>query len=513
MMSFPGPLPTRKVTALFAIGLVALQACCLLLVHGHALALSPFLFLPPLFAVAACLWRAHLVASRPRLLWTLTAVGVFIWSIAAFMATREEFILRTPDTMAAGSQIAYFLYGLPLLLALGVATGGSLNSPLFWLDAVQVAIACFLIYLQVFNVVPFLNSTRAPAAVSTVVFTFNVENLVLAIAATLRALSAVPGQDLRRFYRCSAIFLWTYAIGSAIYNYITLRNPGEPGVEEVLAAIPFLLLVVLALKPSTSAAAPAPPQSQRAATLSLMMDNASPAIFPAGVIALGISIARRHFISGTASIAVAVLVYIVRSTLLQIQYLRAQAEARASRDRMEIVSLTDPLTGIPNRRHFDRVFTAEWNRLSRQPGPLSLLLIDIDHFKFLNDAFGHGEGDICLRQVAHVLQASLRRESDTMARYGGEEFVAVLPSTDAPGAEAVARRMAETLRSMRLRARTPLGNAVTISIGRATCESSSGFSPDELLNAADRALYRAKRNGRDRSEVAAMRSDRMPSPV
>ena len=489
-----------------AAGFIALQAACVVLVHGHSVWLSPFLILPPLLASAACFRRGREVVGKARLLWTLTSLGLLVWSVGAVMSTREEFFLHTPDNLGAGSQIVFFMYGIPILLAIAVQAEGSVISPLIWLDGIQVAITGFLIYLEVFNVAPFLSAPAHPGSVATVVLTFNVENVVLAVAATLRAMSGRPREETHRFYRSFAVFLWTYAVASALYNYITVRAAGTDGLDGTLVSLPFLMLCIFALHDGEDAGAYDAKRSQRAGSLSLMLDNASPAIFPASVLALGIAIARHHFVSGTASIAVSLMAYSIRSTLMQIQYRRAQDEASEARDRMEVISLTDPLTGIPNRRHFDRVFLAEWNRLSRQPGPLSLLLIDIDHFKFLNDVFGHGEGDICLRQVAHVLQASLRRESDTMTRFGGEEFAAVLPNTDAPGAEAVALRMAATLRSMRLRTKSPMGDAVTISIGRSTCDLPTGHTQDDLFQTCDRALYLAKQNGRDRTEYLPMQA-------
>ncbi len=483
-------------------GVLAFHAACILLAHGHTAPVAPFLVLFPGLAGAVCLWRARLSAPRPRLLWTLLATGLLIWTFAGAMSIREEFFLKTPTGTGSASQVVYFMYGIPLLLAVALQTESSISSPLFWLDGIQVAITAILIYVQVFDVLPFQLKVTEPATVNAVVLTFNIENVVLAVAATLRLLATPLREDLRRFYRSLVTFLWLYAVASAAYNSITIALNGQSGLFDLLVDLPFLAICAMALV--IPRRLPEFHRSSSAGSLALLLDNGSPAIFPAAVLALGIAAARHHFTTGMAAIALSLFAYGVRSTLLQVRYQQAQAEAREARDRMEILSLTDPLTGIPNRRQFDRVMQAEWNRLSRQPGPLSLLLIDIDHFKYLNDAFGHSEGDICLRQVAHVLQASLRRESDTLARYGGEEFAAVLPNTDSAGAEAVALRMTATLRNVRLRNRSPLGNIVTVSIGCSTCELPSGHSLESLFDASDRGLYRAKQNGRDRTEVEAL---------
>ena len=490
---------SREKLALLAAFFAVLHGLSLFAAKTFPFKVSMLAVLPPALATVACLWRAMNSPKRPRLLWGLASTGLAIWTFAAAMAVREVFVLNAPENLGSGSQIVYFMYGIPLLLAIAVQTEASVSSPLFWLDGLQVAITGFLIYLEVFNVAPFLSQPVQPVSIGVVVLTFNVENLCLAVAATLRYLSAPPREDLRWFYRSLMAFLWTYAIAAGIYNSLDMQNGGATGWQEVLTDLPFLGLCVFALCPVRATGKLI--RSARATSFALVLDHGASAIFPAAVLALGIAIARKHFVSGMASVAASLVVYGIRSTLLQVRYQRAQAEMRAARDQMEILSLTDPLTGISNRRHFDTKITNEWKRLSRQPGPLSLLLIDIDHFKYLNDAFGHSEGDICLRQVAHALQASLRRESDSMARYGGEEFAAILPNTDAEGAEAVALRMSATLRSMRLRSRTPLGDIVTVSIGRATCELPCNEPIEMLFDAADRALYRAKQNGRDCTAV------------
>lgn len=169
------------------------------------------------------------------------------------------------------------------------------------------------------------------------------------------------------------------------------------------------------------------------------------------------------------------------------------------------LSSVDGLTGIPNRRVFDDTLVREWRRAERRNAPLSLLLLDIDHFKEYNDCYGHQAGDDCLRAVAGSLDRALRRSSDLAARYGGEEFVIVLPETDAEGARNVAENVLEIVRGLGIEhARSPTASRVTISIGVATAiparDDDSGWK--KLLGSADAALYQAKDNGRNRIEVA-----------
>ncbi|MCC6346436.1 MAG: response regulator [Nitrospirales bacterium] len=169
---------------------------------------------------------------------------------------------------------------------------------------------------------------------------------------------------------------------------------------------------------------------------------------------------------------------------------------------LERIASTDSLTGISNRRHFDRVFPDEWRRAGREREPLSVIMIDIDFFKAYNDTYGHQAGDECLRKVAAALRASLRRPGDLVARYGGEEFVAVLPGDDQKGAVRVAGGMQENVAALRIpHEQSSVSGWVSISLGAATVVPDRTLAPEDLLERADRAVYAAKQNGRNRIEV------------
>ena len=169
-------------------------------------------------------------------------------------------------------------------------------------------------------------------------------------------------------------------------------------------------------------------------------------------------------------------------------------------------TFSDGLTGIANRRHFDVAIEKEMRRAMRTGSPLSLLMIDIDHFKDYNDHYGHQQGDGCLIRVAAELAAMLQRPTDLLARYGGEEFAAILPDTDA----AQALRLAEAIRQRAADLRIPhakTGNEakhITVSIGIATQHPHQPLAIAALIGAADRALYLAKRAGRNRVMVQAL---------
>jgi diguanylate cyclase (GGDEF)-like protein len=164
---------------------------------------------------------------------------------------------------------------------------------------------------------------------------------------------------------------------------------------------------------------------------------------------------------------------------------------------------TDPLTGLLNRRGFDSNLAREWRRCRRAGKPLSLLMLDADHFKQYNDHFGHQAGDGVLRALADCIQATIRRPGDIAARYGGEEFSIVLPDTD--GASAC--RIAELIRTRIEQLGMPhpgAGTVVTVSIGVSHSQPGPTGSAEELLAVADAALYESKALGRNRVTVRAV---------
>lgn len=178
---------------------------------------------------------------------------------------------------------------------------------------------------------------------------------------------------------------------------------------------------------------------------------------------------------------------------------RAELALSALNRRLEGLARIDGLTGITNRRAFDESLDAEFRRSVRTGTPLSLLLIDVDHFKAFNDTYGHPEGDDCLKAVAKVLTDVLNRPGDVAARYGGEEFAAVLPDTEAKGAMTIAESILAEVRGLAIPHSGSRTAIVTVSIGVSTFagDGASG-SVDTLVQEADDALYAAKAAGRNR---------------
>jgi diguanylate cyclase (GGDEF)-like protein len=177
----------------------------------------------------------------------------------------------------------------------------------------------------------------------------------------------------------------------------------------------------------------------------------------------------------------------------------AQAEKlEVANNQLARLSVTDPLTGLFNRRYFDATLTIELNRASRSQIPMSLLMLDVDLFKTYNDAFGHPAGDLCLKRVAEVLRDHARRGGEFAARIGGEEFAVVASNVGSSEAQALAERILRWLADLKLpHPDSPFG-VVTVSIGTSTHEPGRGQTLQELLDQADKALYLAKQAGRNR---------------
>ncbi|MDI2594902.1 diguanylate cyclase [Pseudomonas sp. N3-W] len=195
---------------------------------------------------------------------------------------------------------------------------------------------------------------------------------------------------------------------------------------------------------------------------------------------------------------------------------RIEADLRKAQEALELIATHDSLTGLANRRLFERALEIEFGRGARQSSPLSLVMLDIDFFKRYNDTYGHVAGDHCLAEVAKALKSCCHRKSDLAVRYGGEEFAVLLPDTDIHGALAIAEQVRRAVMDKNItHSGSPTGY-VTVSLG---CYSFVPTGRDDIevfIQRADAALYQAKHSGRNRSAVlsleggveALMRSDR-----
>lgn len=178
---------------------------------------------------------------------------------------------------------------------------------------------------------------------------------------------------------------------------------------------------------------------------------------------------------------------------------RAAAELAQASRQLEDLSSEDPLTGMANRRQFDRVLDQEWHRALRHGAPLGLILIEVDAFKAYRETYGEAVGNACLRKIAAALRGAPRRAGDLIARYSATEFAAILPSAGGEAALEAAETLLAAVQGLRIaHAASPAGDVVTLSIGVAAVVPEPAVELEALVMAADTALYKAKRGGRNR---------------
>ncbi len=216
----------------------------------------------------------------------------------------------------------------------------------------------------------------------------------------------------------------------------------------------------------------------------------------------------RAFASGatdyiTKPINLSILRQRVRNLVRQSYLIKNQlSELQQANQNLKLLANIDSLTKLSNRRDFDRYIEQEWERMQRSRSPLSLIMCDVDFFKNYNDKYLHPNGDKCLIKVAMAMRNTVRRSGDLVARYGGEEFAVILPNTDALGAVSVAEKIRLAVKDLQItHESSAIAPYVTVSVGVSTIIPTHESEFQTLIDTADRALYQAKSQGRDRVKM------------
>jgi diguanylate cyclase (GGDEF)-like protein len=204
---------------------------------------------------------------------------------------------------------------------------------------------------------------------------------------------------------------------------------------------------------------------------------------------------------GCAGILIAVLGLGVRATLTQVLQMERGEALQRETSALKTIAWTDALTGIPNRLFFTEALARLWRGERSRERP-AILMVDIDHFKLLNDRYGHPAGDGCLQAVAQALQHALTRPDDVLARYGGEEFIVLLRDNPESAVRLVAERLRAAVQSLGIGNLDSPDRVVTVSIGAASAELTDENTAVRLVESADRALYEAKCAGRNQVKLA-----------
>ncbi len=478
-----------------------------------------FLLLCVILACAACFWRARQYGNlRVGLQWYLAAMGMALWAGGQAMYTYID-IHHIPQTVALNSDLLFFLYGVPFLLAICSVMDQPRLRSLLITDLVQAFVVAWLVQSELFP------ASHGVTAISTahVYSAYNVENLLLAGAVGLRLLTGARGAKLQ-FYRVTFAFMALYALVALPMNYWNeFFNLPTGTLLDLLWDLPFLLLAALAAWLPVVEEEPSQPPTRR---LQRIIRHSMPVLITAVVLVMGTILVRYDFLAGLLAVLIGLGSYSLRNSLLEMRYLETQRKLTESEGALQIamerfqeLSYIDPLTKVANRRQFEEALNIEWNRTMRRGAPLSLLMMDLDHFKLLNDTYGHLRGDDCLMIAAQTLSSRLKRAGEMLARYGGEEFAAILPDLPSDHAAQIAENLRVSIANLGIENREAAnGGCLTISIGVATCYPSMDNSAESLLAEADQSLYAAKQAGRNRvvriDDSGTMKSIRsFPQPV
>jgi diguanylate cyclase (GGDEF)-like protein len=483
-----------------------LWTLALLYVISHGIAatclperLSPLstllIVLVELAAIAFSLHHSFKVDRSARGLWWLLASAILFHSLAMSLDTIAEATgVPVFDHVPRLSIFFSMLYGIPLLAAVSMQLDRQIRS-IAQITYVLLSLALgILLYVQLFSLLSIHGSTN-PGDVVLISRLFDGLDLFLALAATTRW-SGAEHQSERAFFRIASIFLWINAIFPAIHNRILIHH--DYVWLDLLISIPYVVLVVLI---GTEQQHPARRPSPRIVHL---VQGGSPIFLSVALLVIGFIASRTHFFLGLTAGLLSVTGYGLLNILSQSQGRETEEWLRTSNKVLEELAGLDGLTGIPNRRVFDDVLDRECAIAQRTMQPVSLLMIDVDYFKQLNDTEGHLVGDRCLIRIAAALRAALPRSTDFVGRYGGEEFAAILPATNQTGATEVALNLCRAVADLRLNHPTSAIGTVTISIGFSTFDGSPQQSAVSLALAADWALYEAKHLGRNRSECCSI---------
>jgi len=444
----------------------------------------------PLLAAAACAWRGRSELPPARAAWFVLAVGLATWSLGAFSNLWEEMVLGHANLMYRNSALGFNLAAVPIAFLIASEwqpAGRQLVRVIDGVHALTLGIAYFLLAWAM------LTARGAPdlAGVLVMVGLEDAENLLLLSGAAVRWVAADDDAE-RDLFRSLTLYLALYSALIVLNNHVVAGDPRFGPEYGVLITLSFALIASFALRGPVTVMPLHPwPKLVRAVRV------ASPLVLAGVLLVVSLFLIRVNYAAGVAGILIAVIGYGLRNTVAQMTHIERGDTLQRERSELQTIAWTDALTGVPNRYFLDQALDRVWRRDLRTSRPLAVLMIDIDHFKLLNDRCGHPTGDVCLRQVARVLQEALVRPGDVLARYGGEEFIALVQDADAAGGHVVAERLRAAVEALRIEHPDSPFGVVTVSVGVAGATPTGDATATGLVKAADRALYEAKCAGRN----------------
>jgi diguanylate cyclase (GGDEF)-like protein len=451
----------------------------------------------PLLAGLAVLWRGHLEREASRIGWYAIALSLAIWSLGSLGNLWQELILGHADEMYRTAMLAFALSAVPLAFILA-GDWRMVSRPMARATDAVVALALgYAFFLYTWSV---LTARGEPddAGVISMVWLLDAQNLFLTLGALVRWYAGDVASE-RRLFGTLFIYQLMYQVLLFVNNHYIAADASFAPYQTELAAIvniAFAVLAVAALHPTGGL-----PAAQADVRLSRLVRATSPALLAGALLLVSLFLIRVNYAIGTAGILIAVAGYTLRNTFNQARHIERGDKLQKERSELQAIAWSDSLTGLANRYMLDRTLGAMARANRPLAKSLAVLMVDIDHFKNLNDRYGHPTGDACLKAVASALQGAMVRPHDIVARYGGEEFIVLIEDTDAAGATVVAERLRVAVHDLAIEnLGSPLG-IVTVSVGAANANRNQSVSAEHLVATADRALYAAKNAGRNRTHT------------
>ncbi|MEG9432833.1 GGDEF domain-containing protein [Terriglobus sp. ADX1] len=428
-----------------------------------------------------------------------------VLGMAAMVLYGVRALLSEERAFSMGIPVLFFILGaIPSLLAISCEFNARETLPVRVLDVALALLTGTLFVFLIFSLVNLVGHID-DAGIRKLNLVLALQGIFLATGATLRLFGTVH-QEERRFFFILTATSWITVVLTNIRNYMTLGqvSPFWELIWNLVADTRALLIPIMIV------AVYQPPEWLRSYQPSkkiIQLSRVSSTLFVGlALVVLGISVAEHHFRPGAVGLFLMLIGYGLRNALIQENLVQAEESLLRVNNKLEEMIALDGLTGIPNRRSFNDTLDREWRLSARTSRTLGILMIDIDHFKTLNDTYGHDVGDEVLSDVARVLQQGLPRTGDFVARYGGEEFAAILPGATFAGMEAVADRLRRAMHGLAVENSISSTPKITVSIGAALGRFESTAAAQSLVKAADMALYRAKDAGRDRIECIDLNS-------
>lgn len=498
----PSRVPLRGALALAVATTVALHAVLLVVLQPHAIAASRYATVATALFAAACAWlRGERVPLHERSMLRWVAMSLCLWGVAHLVAT----LLGPPNAASSlvvdPSDLIYVVAAFPLLLALSSTRETESHLSIFLLNCAQMGLAILLTWALLF-----LTPATPQGASSAMRTIYAAECALLVVLTTIRYF-AWSSHEERRIIASILAFLAAYMPVELGMDYVTFRWNFQAGnFFDLLWSVPFCVAAGLALYLPLKNEERQSAQTERAR---VSLGSLSPLLLTAGVFALAAAVTVRFPVLALSSIFLLLVAQALEAGVLQRKYLAGQALLlERERDLLQVnstlekLSQLDPLTNLSNRRRFDAALDQAGRRALRQKKPISILIVDFDYFKDLNDQHGHSYGDLCLVSVARALGAQAKRPYDLVARYGGDEFYLLLPDTGANGAAAMADRIHAAIRSMELQnSASPVGGRFTVSVGAGVSDAEFRIGAAALVDLADRALLEAKKRGGGQTSI------------